>query len=321
LPQELLDVVSLFAALLGTLSVHYAQNGTSAPVDLRQISQAVSLAWGRRRITLADVRRCIGVMDTTGSSPFSLVDYGNKKFCIELGEGFRDRPLDEAGLIDVFEGNLRDVWTTVGDAAEGEDCGALVQSLPKAGVHSCESVAKASPLLARGQRAMAELRKDIETRKDEKEAAKIVSHPAANSDGTGPGQKLSLLERLRVKEAHLAQLAATGPTAAELERRAALQRAGDVAAVIAMLAKSAPAAGMGGRVSFTMATVLQKLKDSLRLPISKEEGAACVRLLSSEVAPEWLKIVKIGSKENVVMTVGRALSSGAVAERVKMLST
>jgi len=77
---------------------------------------------------------------------------------------------------------------------------------------------------------------------------------------------------------------------------------------------------MGGRVSFRMVTLLQKLKDSLRLPISKEEGAGCIRLLAGEVAPEWLKIVVIAGKENVVAQMGRAPSSGEVVERVKMLS-
>lgn len=318
LPQELLDVVSLYTALLRTLSVHHAHNGAGAPVDLRHISQAVSLAWGKRRISVADVRRCVGVMDTTGASPFRLVDYGSKKICIEMAVASQGRPMDEPGLVSAFERNLRGIWSGVRDAAEG-DLGAFVLGLPKASVQSCDSLVKASAMLGKGQRAMAELKKGIEARKGEQEAARACAQATTTADAVS-GQKLSLLERLRLKETQLAQLAATGPTAAELERKAALQRAVDVAAVIAMLAKSAPAAGMGGRVSFTMATMLQKLKDSLRLPISKEEATACVRLLAAEVTPEWLKIVTIGGKENVVISVGRAPSSAAMVERVRMLS-
>lgn len=318
LPQELLDVVSLYTALLRTLSVHHAHNGAGAPVDLRHISQAVSLAWGKRRISVADVRRCVGVMDTTGASPFRLVDYGSKKICIEMAVASQGRPMDEPGLVGAFERNLRAIWSGVRDAAEG-NLGAFVLGLPKASVQSCDSLVKASAMSGKGQRAMAELKKGIEARKGEQEAARASAHATTTADAIS-GQKLSLLERLRLKETQLAQLAATGPTAAELERKAALQRAVDVAAVVAMLAKSAPAAGMGGRVSFTMATMLQKLKDSLRLPISKEEATACVRLLAAEVAPEWLKIVTIGGKENVVISVGRAPSSAAMVERVRMLS-
>lgn len=312
LPQQLLDIVALYTAFLKTIVLHYAHNGTNTPVDLRSISQAVSLTWGKRRISLADVRRCVGIMDVSDSSPFYLIDYGNKKFCIELRDEHYGKPLNEAGLVGTFENNLRKTWHKVKDAAAGEDMDTFVLGLPKAPVQSREALAK-SAALARGQRAMKELRADMVAKQDLKDAAKI--HSTANS-----GSNMSLLERLRLKETQLATLAATGPTSAELERRAALQRADDVSAVIAMMAKSAPAAGMGGRVSFTMAMVLQKLKDSLRLPISKEEAAACVRLLASEVAPEWLRIVIVAGKENVVVTMGRAPSSATVVERVKMLS-
>lgn len=319
LPQELLDIVSLYTAFLKTITVHYAHNGTNTPVDLRDISQAVSLTWGKRRISLADIRRCVGIMDVASSvtkSPFYLVDYGNKKTCVELQDGYHGRPLDEGSLVSVFESNLRGIWQTLREAAAG-DMTALVLGLPKAPVQSREALTTASAMLAKGKRAMEELRTGIAAREQDKEAIKAASTAQSNADGA-PAPKLSLLERLRLKETHLAQLAATGPTAVDLERRGALQRADDVAAVIAMLAKAS--AGGGARASFTMPTLLQKLKDSLRLPISKDEGAACIRLLAREVAPEWLKIVVVAGKENVVVQMGMAPSSGVLVERVKRLS-
>ncbi|KAJ4422483.1 hypothetical protein N0V82_002817 [Gnomoniopsis sp. IMI 355080] len=319
LPQELLDLVSLHVAFLKTIVLHYAHNGTNTPVDLREISQPVSVAWGKRRISLADVRRLVGVMDVTDASPFSLVNYGLKKVCVELRDGYQGRPLDEPGLARVFENNLWDIWERVKDITD-DDLSGFMMSLPKAPVQSCESAAKASAMFAKGHRAMEELNKGIAARQDAQEAAKTAT-PSTSTDSGPTTVKLSLLERLRLKEEQLASLTASGPTPAELERKAALQRAGDIAAVISMLAKSASSAGMGGRVSFTMPALLQKLKDSLRVPVSKEEGAACVRLLASEVAPEWLRIVAIGAKENVVITVGRAPSSGMVVERVKILSS
>ncbi|KKY33627.1 hypothetical protein UCDDA912_g06337 [Diaporthe ampelina] len=325
LPQELLDIVCLYTAFLKTIVVHYAHNGTNTPVDLRQISQPVSLAWGKRRISLADIRRCVGVMDVESStvrSPFYLVDYGNKKICIELRDGQHGWPLDEASLVRVFEINLRMIWTRLSDSA-GADMNAFILGLPKSPVTSCEALTKASSVLAKGQRNMQELKAGIAARKEEKEASKTPAIlRSTEGEGMSTTPQLSLIDRLRLKESQLAQLAAMGPTAAELERRAALQRADDVAAVIAMLAKASggTGTGMGGRVSFRMAMLLQKLKDSLRLPISKEEGAACIRLLAGEVAPEWLKIVVIAGKENVVVQMGRTPSSGEVVERVKTLS-
>lgn len=306
-------------AFLKTIALHYAHNGSNTPVDLREISQPVSVAWGKRRISLADVRRCVGVMDVTDASPFFLVDYGAKKVCVELRERDEGRPLDEPGLATVFEKNLRRIWERAKEVAE-EDITSFVMSLPKAPVQSCESAAKASAMFAKGHRAMNELKKGIAAKKDAQEAVKTAT-PSTSINGNGAPLKLSLLERLRLKEEQLASLAASGPTLADLERQAALQRANDIAAVIAMLAKSAASAGMGGRVSFTMPILLQKLKDSLRVPVSKEEGAACVRLLAAEIAPEWLRIVTIGSKENVVITVERAPSSGTIVERVRTLSS
>ncbi|KAI3397235.1 hypothetical protein diail_11114 [Diaporthe ilicicola] len=332
LPQELLDVVSLYTAFLKTIIVHYAHNGTNTPVDLRQISQPVSLAWGKRRISLADIRRCIGIMDVESSavkSPFYLVDYGNKKICIELRDEHYGRPLDETSLVPVFETNLRVIWARLRDAAEA-DINAFVLGLPKSPITNCEALNKASSLLAKGQRNMQDLKAGIAARKEEKEATRMPAILQSTEGESTSTPQLSLIDRLRLKETHLAQLAATGPTPADLERRAALQRADDVAAVVGMLAKASGSAGMlakasgsagmGGRVSFRMVTLLQKLKDSLRLPISKEEGAACIRLLAGEVAPEWLKIVVIAGKENVVVQMGRTPSSAVVLERVKMLS-
>lgn len=333
LPQELLDLVALYAAFLKTIAVHYAHNGTNTPVDLRDISQAVSLAWGKRRISLADVRRCVGVMDVPASlapSPFYLVDYGAKRVCVELrqdgDEQQRSGPLDEDRLVRVFEKNLRSLWDAVEDLVAPDDLRAFVLSLPKAPVPSCESAAKTSPLLARGQRAMQALRDGMAAKKNEKEAAAAASKasPAATTtaattpSGEAPAPKLSLLDRLRLKETRLAALAGSAPTPEQLARVAALERAADVAAVVAMLAKSS-SSGAGGRVSFTMAVVLQRLRDSLRLPVSREEGATCVRVLAAEVAPEWLRIVTVGARENVVVTVARAPSAGVLGERVGRL--
>ncbi|ROW13386.1 hypothetical protein VPNG_05506 [Cytospora leucostoma] len=332
LPQELLDIVSLYTAFLKTITVHYAHNGTNTPVDLRQISQPVSLAWGKRRISLADIRRCVGIMDIEPSStksPFYLVDYGNKKTCVELRDEHRGRPLDERGLVSVFEANVRYIWEGLSDAAAAtarDDMTAFVLGLPKSPVQTCEALSKASSALARGQRAMQELKAGVAARKEEEQAAtRAATAPTTTTTTNSAGQpatKLSLLDRLRLKETHLAQLAATGPTRADLERRAALQRAGDVAAVIAMLSRAASSSSPGGgaRVSFTMAALLQRLGDSLRLPVSREEGAACVRVLAGEAAPEWLRIVVAAGRENVVVQVGRAPSAGALAERVRVLS-
>ncbi|KAG4218456.1 hypothetical protein PC116_g33064 [Phytophthora cactorum] len=86
-----------------------------------------------------------------------------------------------------------------------------------------------------------------------------------------------------------------------------------------MLGMLSRAAGQGGRVSFTMTATLEKLKDSLRMGVSREEGAACVRLLASEVAPEWVRVVAIAGRENVVLETDRQPSKADVEGRVRGL--
>lgn len=317
LPRELLDLVDLYAAFLKTLTVHYAHNGANSAVDLKAISPMITAAWGKRRISLGDIRRCVGIMDVDSSrnkSPFFLSDYGNKKICIEKHQQQIGSPIDEKSLAHVFEQNLRGIWSTLKPATS--EMNTFVLGLPKTAILACESAAKISPMLAKGQRTLQELKQGIALKKENQPKAPVAATPAVplNADGT----KMSLLDRIRQKEIQLAA-SGGGPTPQELERRAALLRADDIAAVIAMLSKST---AMGQkRVSFTMPNLLQKLKDSLRLPISREEGAACIRLLAKEVAPQWLKIITIGSKENIVVMPDLAPSKAAIQERVKALST
>jgi hypothetical protein len=166
-------------------------------------------------------------------------------------------------------------------------------------------------VLAKGQRALSELKNGIVVKQQQQKDAKDLASNALKNDGT----KMSLLDRIRFKQLAKSQLPLP-PSGPELERRAALQRVKDVAAMVSMLslAKAVP------RQSFTMTAILEKLKDSLRMPISKEEGANCVRLLAREVAPEWIKVVTIGGKETVVVQRSNEPIDMVIQERVGKLS-
>ncbi|TPX15675.1 uncharacterized protein E0L32_000009 [Thyridium curvatum] len=319
-PQELTDLINLQGAFLKTVSIHYAHNGSNVPIDVKMVCPGIAQAWGKRRVTLDDVCRCIGVMGA--ESPFYVSDYGRGKVCLELHRpGVHAGPLPEERLNRVFEEQLRRAWA----ARSSSDARQFVAGLPRALVKkSAASLAK-PPALAKGQRTLEELKHGIALKKQEKEAKeeakKAASSSSSSSSSTSPaalnpdGTKMSLLDRIRLRQLQQSQLEATGPSAAELERRAALQRADDVAAVVTMLSR-ATAVGQK-RVSFTMGAVLTKLKDSLRLPISREEGAACVRTLAREIAPEWLKIVTIGNRENVVVLTEFTPSKATIQERVQ----
>jgi hypothetical protein len=69
----------------------------------------------------------------------------------------------------------------------------------------------------------------------------------------------------------------------------------------------------------SMAALLARLRDSLGANVGNNDAAQSVRLLASEVAPQWLRVVKVGGKEMVVVMVAQQVAKGVVEEKVKAL--
>jgi len=281
----------------------------------------IAQAWGKRRVTIEDIRRLVGILDdstrgifiTQDKIPIYLTDYGHGKICIELHQDVTANLFSEERLKRAFEKGLRRKWAS----RDTFNVQQFIASLPKATAKQCESIAKMSGMLAKGQRTLDEFNASIARKKQEKETQVAADTLMASPNGT---TEMSLLDRIRYKQ-QLAQASGlTAPTPAELQRRAALQRVEDIASVLAMLGKATALGNGQKRVSFSMTAVLTKLKDSLRTPISREESAACVRMLAREVAPQWLKIVTIGSRENLVILTDCAPTKTALQERVVALS-
>ncbi|KAK0728546.1 hypothetical protein B0T26DRAFT_748743 [Lasiosphaeria miniovina] len=335
LPRELLDLVDLQAAFLKTLSMQYAHNSSNSPIDLRTLCPSATQAWGKRKVTADDIRICVGVMTwppavgkrttttTTQQLPFFLSDYGRGKICVEFHADAERGPLREAALNAMFEAGLRALWQQ--SRGRGQATQLFLATLPKAAVKTCASVAKAAPMLARGQRTLEELKNGV-VRKLQEKQDKLQARQQATTTTTAAipallnpdGTKMTLLDRIRRKEQAAAQSGQTAPTAAQLQREAALHRVDEVAGVVGMLCTATGGHGQA-RISFTLAAVLIKLNDSLRNAISQEDGAACVRLLASEIAPQWLRIVTVGGRENVVVQTGFQPSRAQVQERVRAL--
>ncbi|KAJ1326372.1 DNA replication factor Cdt1 C-terminal domain-containing protein [Microdochium nivale] len=327
LPDEVLGLLDLHAALLKTLTLHYAHNGANTPADLRRLLPDIARSWRRRKVAEVEVQTCIGVLaaSTRSRQPFSLIDYGHNKIYIELDAqshraGGVGSIFNEDELNSLFYENLFTLWRSYynGESTDGEE---FLRSLPKAAITVSESFTKAAPIFTKGQQRLEDLKQGMAARKLEKAtplsvastaAATVADTSMANSDGT----KMSLLDRIRHK-AMLKSQAPAGLTPAQLERRAALQRAAEVAALVGMLSRAT--AGGAGRMSFTMGAMLEKLKDTFRMGISREEGAACVRLLGKEIAPEWIRVIVVSGRENVVIDTNRSLGKGDIEKRVQQL--
>jgi hypothetical protein len=323
LPPHLADLITLNKAFLKTTMIHMAHSGSTAPIDIRVISPNISRSWGKRQVTVEDIRRCIAIQSCgkeDSASPFIVSDYGRGRVCVELAHGLLAVSIKEDRLCRQFEDNIRNLHAEKA-LDEMADVDVPLQSLslsdlPQAAITDMGDGLKDNLLMRKGQTLLSELKSGIAAKQQEKQDSQQanVAHknPLLNPDGT----KMSLLDRLRHKQLAKANepLPPSGP---ELQRRAALHRVVDVAATISMLSLSNPLSLP--RQAFTMLAISEKLKDSLRVPLSKEEGMACIRLIATEIAPEWLRIVSIGGRENVVIQRHSQPIDRVINERVQKL--
>lgn len=342
LPAELLELISLHASFLTALSLHYAHNGTHTPADLRLLTPNIARSWGKRKVMLDDVRRILGVLNTAipeadipsntrPISTLSLSDYGQGKICIEIGGGLgrsrgMARPLDEQTMNVMFREELERLWKNT-PASKRSSTVDFINNLPFEPIVTCASLIKMSPLLAKGQRRLEDLKSGIII----KQAAENESNASARAIRESKGLQrrgTGLLDRLRAKEQQQAALPAP-PTKAELSRLSALHRLSEVISVITILSTSTSgsvsqttgirSAGiLQARMSFTMPTLLGKLRDSFKTPIAMDEGEACIRLLAAEVAPEWLKVTKMGKTDAVVVNREHRPNDVDVQKRIRL---
>ncbi|EHK16492.1 uncharacterized protein TRIVIDRAFT_41548 [Trichoderma virens Gv29-8] len=319
---ELVDLIRLHKAFLKTVTLQIAHNGTIVPIDISSITPHITRTWGKRQVTVDDIRTCIAIQTSTRDanvvSPFIVSDYGRGKICIELHPDHNNGAVafNEEKLCRQFEENLRALCTnrTHDDMADVDVplASLSLDELPRAEIKNMDLGIKANPILAKGHDALSTLKGGILVKQQEKDTKQQATTAMVNSDGT----KMSLLDRLRHKQLAKANepLPPSGP---ELQRRAALNRVVDVAATISMLSLSNLASLP--RQAFAMGLISEKLRDSLRVPVSKEEGMICVRLIATEVAPEWLKVVTIGGRENIVIQRGSQPVDRVIEERVQKL--
>lgn len=118
LPPDLVNLLALHSSFLTALSLHYAHNGTSVPVDVRVLAPSVSQVWRQRAVSLDDIRILLGVLDACpggNKNPFYLSDYSGGKICIEIRDEYmvdgKLRNVNEDALQKIFMGSLDHLWT------------------------------------------------------------------------------------------------------------------------------------------------------------------------------------------------------------------
>ena len=276
LPPHLADLVTLNKAFLKTAAVQIAHSGCCAPIDLRALLPQISRTWGKRQVTVEDIRRCIAIQACSkedAASPFIVSDYGRGRVCVELASGISASSINEDRLCRQFQDNIRNLCSErATDEMTDVDVplGSLsLSDLPKAAITDMGNGMRTNPVLAKGQQALTELKNGVAAKqlqqKQDKQHLANHKNPLLNPDGS----KMSLLDRIRHKQLAKANSPAP-PSGPELQRRAALDRVSDVAATISMLSLSNPLSLP--RQAFTMVAIADKLKDSAYSSRSRIQG-------------------------------------------------
>jgi len=305
---------------------------------LRILRPSIERTWKKRRILTEDIQRILGILGSdvtaTGSTaiscPIILSDYGSGKICVELSEylpdtRFRRQPVDVEKLNDQFESNIHHFW----QHQSSTDIPAFIATLPLAPISVCASLSKISPLLAKGQRRLTDLKAGvIRAQLSAASPLKTTSSAPSARPKAVQSRSSSLLERIQAKQLHQATLPPP-PSPEALARRNALQRLDEVIPVLEILTTSGSRSSHNGATeevggnrvsSFTMPTVVQHLQMSLRNPISREEAERCVGLLAEEIAPGWVGIREVGKLKGVTVRRVKGLGREEISERIRVAS-
>ncbi|KAK5114562.1 hypothetical protein LTR85_010139 [Meristemomyces frigidus] len=320
LPQELQDLTHLHSAFLSALSMHYAHNGTASPVYIQALLPQITKTWKKRTVTLEDLRRVLALSPQPAS--FMLEDYGRGGVCLSRTQP-RGRALkraasyiDEVELSQAFDDALQQRWNEREKGADPgnghEDATAFMTQLPLAPITVHRSAEKAAPLFARGAQRLADIKSSQQAASQQSSATPSTCTTTSSETTSAVASRgTSLLDRILAKQ-HLTASMPSGPTKADLERRAALHRCEDIARVLSLLA------GAKTRASFSLPVVVQHLQQSLRNPITREEVERCLEVMATDVTPGFVSVVSSGGVKGVVIAKAQSIGVTALRERVEM---
>ena len=337
LPEELQDLIKLHSSFLTALSLHYAHNGRFTPTELRILQPSIERAWGKRRICAEDVQLILGILETEklpsqqikARCPVALSDYGNGKICVESIEpspqdGIHRQPIEIEKLKARFEFNLRKLWD---GRKPSTDIPSFLSCLTPCPISACSSLSQISPLLAKGQRRLEDLKAGaIKAQVTANSCKSTLSNSPTRLQAVG-NRSSSLLSRIRAKELYQSTLPGA-PSPDSIARRNALQRLEEVVPVLEILTSSATRSLHTGTTSadansqnqvfsFTIPTIVQHLQMSLRNPISKDEAMKCIGLLADEITPAWIGVKKVGKLNGVTIRKVKGMSRDEITERIR----
>ena len=341
LPDELKELSDLHSCFLTALSLHYAHNGRTTQVDLRNLYPTIAKSWGKRRVDLDTIRRLLAVQQTHGyrerkrpQNELILIDCGDNKTCIELAEvvsqSSRRRPVDEETLNRHFSESLLQLWERF-KKENPTSCSVatFIESLPLHPIKSGASPNKSTTRRSKGQIRLDDLKASAIKTKERALGATEANAPPPSKENPkikDPfARSADLKSRIFAKQLQQASLP-TPLTPEQVARRSALHRTVEAARVLESLSVAAQRhrnddaedtwAQTTKHVSFAMPALVQNLQMSLRNPISGDEAGRCVRIIG-ELVPEWVSVREVGKLVGVTIR-GAGIERVALAARVEV---
>lgn len=312
LPSSVSDLTDLFKSFLSALSLYYAHHGTNATLPLSTLTTLVTKTWKKRQVTVPDIILLLGILGDR-QPVFQLVSNGSDVVNLEHAahDIGKTGHLNQHALLARFDYNLRKHWESFLSRTLGTvpSVSAFLTQLPRAAVVvSAFAAQTAAP--SKGQARLDMLKSTATLARAEHADAQKAALPATSKTTAAVSSRgASLLDRIIAKQT-LASSRATGPTPAELDRRAALDRVEDVLPVLDMLCAGRQ------RASFADGELVRHLQQSLRNPISREEVVRVVEVLAGEICPGYVKVVSLGEVRGVVVTRAGKVSGAEVRRRV-----
>lgn len=324
-PHSYFDLIALHSSFLGALSLHFAHNGITAPVDLREFLPNMERVWKRRKVTAEDIRRILYVQSSGArvdegkpAARFRLIDYGMRILLERLGSD-QDKDhapafLDEDALNASFERSLERVWAEESAKKPDFDC---MRDMPLAPIYKVPRA-----FLSISQQKTSQIKREIVRAKlPEKTAASKTKAPVQRSSAAD--RKNGLLERIKSKALRQSTLAppVTKETAM---RRSAASRIPDIVNVLLLLSPSATEGVEMSpsplRKAYKLETIVQNIRDSMRNPVAKEEISTSLHILARpEVSGGWVTVVSRSSMTSVVLKSSRNVSPQDIKDRAAKL--
>jgi hypothetical protein len=228
LPTELVNLLALHSSFLTALSLHYAHNGTATPVDLRDLTDSISVVWRQRKVTYDDIRLVVGVLDCGRRSPFYLSDYGRGKICLEIHDehrmGLGVNSMNEEALKVIFMESLDHLWRQWSASLQkgsirlmatpkkrgrprkmdpkqpciqpfiGEpSVSKFIAQLPHADITTCSSLAAVAPLQEKGRKRLREFKDSVQqgrAQKKSRESTGKENEPIIKSEPSGKSESV-----------------------------------------------------------------------------------------------------------------------------------